>query len=118
MANSQWLECRLADACGSIDYGLTASATDIDTGPRFLRITDIVGGSIDWNSVPHVVADPAASAKYRLDDGDIVIARTGASTGASAYAELPAPIWPDRALERPHLISDPHTRHAVSRVEM
>ena len=89
MANSQWLECRLADACGSIDYGLTASATDIDTGPRFLRITDIVGGSIDWNSVPHVVADPAASAKYRLDDGDIVIARTGASTGASAYVKNP-----------------------------
>ena len=91
MAASQWLECRLADACASIDYGLTASATDIDTGARFLRITDIVGGSINWNSVPHVVADSATSAKYRLDDGDIVIARTGASTGTSAYIDNPPP---------------------------
>ena len=87
----EWIECALADACSSIDYGLTASAVDYDAGPRFLRITDIVSGHIDWNTVPHVAADEEATAKYRLHDGDIVLARTGASTGASAYIKNPPP---------------------------
>jgi type I restriction enzyme S subunit len=84
-----WIECKLADACNSIDYGLTAPASDVTVGPRFLRITDIVSGSIDWTAVPHVVADDATTKKYRLDDGDIVIARTGASTGVSAFIKEP-----------------------------
>ena len=54
-----------------------------------MRITDIVSGTIDWNSVPYVEADKDTALKYRLDAGDIVIARTGASTGASAYIESP-----------------------------
>ena len=85
----EWLKCTLADACSSIDYGLTASAADHQNGPYFLRITDIVSGHIDWNTVPHVDADEATLAKYRLHDGDIVLARTGASTGASAYVKKP-----------------------------
>ena len=86
-----WIECALADACNSIDYGLTASASEHAIGPRFLRITDIVTGHIDWSAVPHVAADDATAAKYRLHDGDIVLARTGASTGASAYVKDPPP---------------------------
>jgi len=89
MAGDEWIECKLADACSSIDYGLTAPAVDNAVGPRFLRITDIVNGSIDWKTVPHVVADQETTEKYRLDCGDIVIARTGASTGASAYVKEP-----------------------------
>ena len=87
----EWVDCVLADACSAIDYGLTASASDHDTGPRFLRITDIVSGHVDWNAVPHVTADAEITAKYRLDDGDVVLARTGASTGASAYVTNPPP---------------------------
>jgi type I restriction enzyme S subunit len=74
-----------------MDYGLTASASDHEAGPRFLRITDIVSGHIDWNAVPHVAADDETTAKYRLHDGDVVLARTGASTGASAYVKNPPP---------------------------
>ena len=85
----EWIECRLADACKSIDYGFTASASDSGVGPRFLRITDIVSGHIDWKSVPHVAAAEETIAKYRLHDGDIVLARTGASTGASSYVKSP-----------------------------
>ena len=87
----EWRACRLADACSSIDYGLTASAADDDVGPYFLRITDIVSGHIDWHAVPHVTADEETVAKYLLRDGDIVLARTGASTGASAYVNQPPP---------------------------
>jgi type I restriction enzyme, S subunit len=84
-----WIECRLADACSSIDYGLTASASGDERGPRFLRITDIVSGHINWHTVPHVSVDEQTSRKFRLEDGDIVLARTGASTGASAYVQAP-----------------------------
>jgi len=87
----EWTECTLADACSSIDYGLTASACDHEVGPKFLRITDIVSGHIDWNAVPHVAADDDTTARYRLHDGDIVLARTGASTGASAFVKNPPP---------------------------
>ena len=85
----EWIECRLADACSSIDYGLTASASEVAVGPRFLRITDIVPGHIDWASVPYVDCDSNAMSKYRLHDGDIVLARTGASTGTSSYVMHP-----------------------------
>ena len=86
---SERLDCTLADACSQINYGLTASASSERKGPKFLRITDIVSGQIDWNTVPHVEVDEAIEEKYRLYDGDIVIARTGASTGSSAYVKNP-----------------------------
>ncbi len=85
----EWIECTLADACSSIDYGLTASASDQGFGPKFLRITDIVSGHVDWDTVPHVVADDGITEKYLLHDGDVVLARTGASTGASAFVKNP-----------------------------
>ena len=87
----EWIHCALADACSTIDYGLTASASSRPNGPKFLRITDIASGPPNWNTVPHVEADDDTIAKYRLHDGDIVIARTGASTGASAYVGNPPP---------------------------
>jgi type I restriction enzyme S subunit len=89
MASEDWIECRVADVCSSIDYGLTAPAEETPVGPRFLRITDIVGGHIHWDSVPFVSSEPAITEKYRLADGDIVLARTGASTGASVYVQNP-----------------------------
>ena len=84
-----WVQCSLVDVCSEINYGLTASASDTAIGPRFLRITDIVSGQLDWNTVPYVLADEETIAKYRLHDGDIVIARTGASTGSSFYVKNP-----------------------------
>ena len=89
MASDSWVECELADVCSSIDYGYTAAATDDSQGPRFLRITDIVQPQLAWDTVPHVEADEVTLAKYRLADGDIVLARTGASTGSSAYIQDP-----------------------------
>ena len=90
-AVGEWTNCTLAEACSAINYGLTASASNRSDGPKFLRITDIVSGPPNWNTVPHVEADDDTIAKYRLCDGDIVIARTGASTGTSAYIRNPPP---------------------------
>ena len=90
MGDEQY-RCTLADACEAVNYGLTASASSHSIGPRFLRITDIVPGYVDWSTVPYVAEDNHLLTKYALDDGDIVIARTGASTGASAYLNNPPP---------------------------
>jgi len=75
---------RLADLCSDVSYGYTASAIEEPVGPRFLRITDIQGGRFDWGNVPHCEAGPNAVRKYGLAVGDIVIARTGNSTGENA----------------------------------
>ena len=86
-----WLHCTVAEACSSIKYGLTKSASDQPVGLKFLRITDIVSGQIDWNTVPYVAVSNEIAEKYKLYHGDIVLARTGASTGASAYIKNPPP---------------------------
>jgi type I restriction enzyme, S subunit len=66
-------------------YGYTASATEEPVGPKFLRITDIVPSSINWSSVPYCRIDERNHARYLLRSGDVVVARTGATTG---YAKL------------------------------
>lgn len=72
---------KLSDLCVEISYGYTASATENDTGCKFLRITDIQGGYVDWDKVPFCEIESKDISKYQLIEGDIVIARTGNSTG-------------------------------------
>jgi type I restriction enzyme S subunit len=67
--------------CERIDYGFTASADFSLKEPRLLRITDIQEGSVDWNHVPGCRITPEEEADKRLCAGDIVFARTGATTG-------------------------------------
>lgn len=81
----------LGGACERVDYGLTTAAVDSKSGPRLLRITDIDGSHIAWDSVPRCAADPSQTAKYQLVDGDIVVARTGASTGRSQWVQTVEP---------------------------
>lgn len=77
----------LADVVQRIDYGLTTSAVSQPVGPRFLRITDIDNASVDWHTVPFCDASESEATKYALCDGDLVVARTGASTGRSAFIQ-------------------------------
>jgi type I restriction enzyme S subunit len=74
---------RVREVAESIQYGHTASAISRKEGPRFLRITDIQNGGVDWTSVPSCDIDGEDIAKYRLAAGDLVFARTGATTGKS-----------------------------------
>ena len=72
----------LSELCTSVDYGYTASASDDPSaGPKFLRITDIVPESINWATVPHCEIEDHKRDKFLLDEGDIVVARTGATVG-------------------------------------
>ena len=57
-------------------YGYTASAKSDPVGPKFLRITDINKRAwVEWESVPHCEISGEDFEKYRLYEGDILIAR-------------------------------------------
>jgi len=71
----------LAEISSEISYGYTTSAKAERIGPRFLRITDIRGGSVTWDTVPFCKIPDSQIPKYLLEKGDIVVARTGNSTG-------------------------------------
>lgn len=75
-----WRTGTLRDVC-SFQYGYTESAAMSPIGPKFLRITDITRKRLSWKSVPYCSITSANYEKYRLDKGDIVVARTGASIG-------------------------------------
>ena len=76
-------EIKSLESVSSINYGYTESASRDPIGPRFLRITDIQDDGVEWESVPYCKIDKSDLPKYRLADGDIVFARTGATTGKS-----------------------------------
>jgi type I restriction enzyme, S subunit len=73
----------------AINYGYTESASSEPVGPRFLRITDIQDDHVDWESVPYCKIESADLPKYSLASGDIVFARTGATTGKSFLVSDP-----------------------------
>ncbi|NPA54062.1 MAG: restriction endonuclease subunit S, partial [Aquificae bacterium] len=81
----EWEVRRLGEVVEKIQYGYTGSAI-YQGNFKFLRITDInkEGLYINWNKVPFVFIDEKEAQDYRLSIGDVVIARIGATTGASA----------------------------------
>lgn len=83
----EWKRMTLTDVSSDISYGYTESATTEKIGPRFLRITDIQNGFVDWQTVPYCLISDNNQAKYLLKRGDIVVARTGNSTGENYIFE-------------------------------
>lgn len=77
-----WEEKKLGDVADT-QYGYTESASSEAIGPQFLRITDIQNGIVNWDKVPYCRISEEELEKYKLSIEDIVIARTGATTGKS-----------------------------------
>ena len=75
-----------------MQYGYTETATTEPVGPKFLRITDIAQNYIDWNGVPYCPISEENHKKYVLSEGDVVVARTGATVG---YAKMVGRNIPD-----------------------
>lgn len=75
-----WRMGTLGEVCDT-QYGYTETATTEMVGPKFLRITDIVGNSIKWSDVPYCHISDKDFVKYKLELGDIVVSRTGANIG-------------------------------------
>lgn len=74
-------EICISEIIESAQYGYTTSASNDSTGIKFVRITDIQQGKIDWASVPYCKCDNPE--KYILKANDILFARTGGTTGKS-----------------------------------
>lgn len=75
----------MGEVATGFEYGLNAKATKYDGVNKYLRITDIddstrLFSQSDLTS-PEKISD--IDAKYLLDNGDILFARTGASVGKS-----------------------------------
>ncbi|MCP4542487.1 MAG: hypothetical protein GY832_35655 [Chloroflexi bacterium] len=79
----EWYWTTVGELSENIQYGHTESAKDEPVGPKFLRITDIQHGRVNWETVPYCKCSEEEHNKYRLRPGDIVFARTGATTGKS-----------------------------------
>jgi len=87
----EWEVVKLGNI-GEFQYGYTETATFKPVGPKFLRITDISDeGNINWNTVPYCNIEDDAFKKYELHDGDILIARIGATTGKTCIVKNPPP---------------------------
>lgn len=72
-----WSLTNIGELVDRLQYGFTAKASNDLLGPRFLRITDIEGETVDWNNVPGCSITEEEYARYRLEVDDIVFARTG-----------------------------------------
>ena len=85
---NKWKLKTLGDVA-EIIYGYTEKASFEEIGPKFLRITDIQNNNVNWGSVPFCSANESDYQKYKLREGDIVFARTGATTGKSYLIKNP-----------------------------
>jgi type I restriction enzyme S subunit len=106
-----WSVSTIKDLARNIQYGFTTSAKAEAIGPKFLRITDIQGGQVNWSKVPYCIASEAEYDRYRLKPHDIVVARTGASTGENIYL----PVVPD-AVFASYLVRFQFDHPAVARL--
>lgn len=82
-----WTTGVLSDYIERPEYGYTDSATDDSSGTKFLRITDIQDGQVNWPTVPYCHCPANVLAGKQLLPGDVLVARIGATTGKSFYID-------------------------------
>jgi type I restriction enzyme S subunit len=76
-----WDWATIAETCERPEYGHTATADPNRVGPQFLRITDIQATGVDWQRVPYCKCGDSTLLKLALNQGDLLVARIGATTG-------------------------------------
>ena len=77
---------KLEELIVDTQYGYNASALKSGAN-KFLRISDITDGKVNWESVPY--CDCSDEGTYLLKTNDLLIARTGGTTGKSFIIENP-----------------------------
>ncbi|WP_295358907.1 restriction endonuclease subunit S [uncultured Succiniclasticum sp.] len=80
-----WEQRKLGDLSSSFEYGLNAAAKKYDGENKYIRITDIDDDSREFvrTDLSSPDTDLSNAENYRLSEGDILFARTGASVGKS-----------------------------------
>ena len=75
----------MGELSSSFEYGLNAAAKEYDGENKYIRITDIDDDSREFKQkdITSPDTDSSSAENYRLSEGDILFARTGASVGKS-----------------------------------
>ena len=81
--SGEWEKCKLGDIATGFDYGMNAAAKPFDGENKYIRITDIDEASSTYIDKDIVSPDGTLTENYLVNDRDILLARTGASTGKS-----------------------------------
>ena len=79
----EWEKCKLGNIATGFDYGMNAPAKVFDGVNKYIRITDIDEASSTYNDSDIVSPDGTLTDTYLVNERDILLARTGASTGKS-----------------------------------
>ena len=81
----EWEQRKLGDIASSFEYGLNAAAKEYDGKNKYIRITDIDDNTHDFltDNLTSPDIDLTGADNYKLTEGDILFARTGASVGKS-----------------------------------
>jgi len=94
-----WKFEKLKRLTSSIQYGISLASHKHNKGIKLLRISDIQNDKVEWENVPSCNCPDGEIDNYLLKSGDIVFARTGATTGKSYLVKNP-----DRAVFASYLI--------------
>ena len=80
-----WEQRKLGELSSSFEYGLNAAAKEYDGENKYIRITDIDDNTHEFLTDNLTSPDIALTGadNYKLTEGDILFARTGASVGKS-----------------------------------
>ncbi len=104
---NKWRKSKLSDVASGFDYGMNAAAKEYDGKNKYIRITDIDDVSHKFNSIDLVSPNAELEEKYRVNEGDILFARTGASTGKSyLYDKNDGVLYFAGFLIRVHVLKD------------
>lgn len=78
----EWKEISIGKCCSPLEYGMNAPAKEFDGVNKYIRITDIDEETLLYKKDNIVSPDSVfLEKKYIVKKGDILWARTGASTG-------------------------------------
>ncbi|MDD7564420.1 MAG: restriction endonuclease subunit S [Alloprevotella sp.] len=81
--SGEWEECKFGDIATGFDYGMNAAAKPFDGENKYIRITDIDEASSTYIDKDVVSPDGMLTDNFVVMERDILLARTGASTGKS-----------------------------------
>ena len=82
---SVWEQRKLGEIAASFEYGLNAAAKEYDGENKYIRITDIDDNTHEFltDGITSPDINLTSAENYKLAEGDILFARTGASVGKS-----------------------------------
>ena len=81
--SGEWKKCKFGDIATGFDYGMNAAAKPFDGENKYISITDIDEASSQYLYDDVVSPDGELGDSYLVKENDILLARTGASTGKS-----------------------------------